>query len=99
MPVPLWLVAGRAGTAGRGHTLAPCENVFIARCNKRRVAGAGGVDSAVGLVEPAAKPIALRAGRCLVSLRLTHPAWPSPSSPPSPPARPMMGLRPLSPPY
>src|SRR3546814_4426312 len=47
MPVPLWLVAGRARIAGRGHTLAPCENVFIARCNKRRVAGAGGVDSAV----------------------------------------------------
>src|SRR3546814_18721613 len=80
MPVPLWLVAGRAGTAGRGHTLAPCENVFIARCNKRRVAGAGGFRRHVGRVEPAAKPIALRAGPLWVSLRSTHPMWPSTGS-------------------
>src|SRR3546814_15198882 len=55
MPVPLWLVAGRAGTAVRGHTLAPCENVFLARRNKRRVGGAGGVEGPSRWVEQAAK--------------------------------------------
>src|SRR3546814_20604009 len=73
MPVPLWLVAGRAGTAGRGHTLAPCENVFLERCNKRRVAGAGGVDRAVGWVEPGAKPLDLQAGRWGLSPRAPQP--------------------------